>query len=174
MTLGVFDARDGAEEAIDALHRDLNIATGDISYVYRNTDGEVHEIAADEVRRRVPTDGVSAGALIGGFFGMAAGIATVFGVIPVIGAFFAAGPLLSILGLGAVGTVATAIATGVIVGSFVGVAADIIFAAPEKAYEDKAVSGGVLVAVYAREHRDVGKVLARFGAKSVESYAPSV
>ncbi len=177
MTLGVFNARDGAENAIDALHRNLKIEVGDVSYLYRNADGKVYEVRADEVHRNTAVERAMIGTLMGALFGAVAGIATVVGVIPVFGPIFAAGPLLNMFGLGAgpFGTTVVAVATGTIVGSFLGAIANVVAYEPKiKEQQDKAIAGGVLVAVYAQEHHAVEAVLAQFGATTVESYSPSV
>lgn len=177
LTLGVFDTRENAETAINTLHNELNIGTDDISYVYRNTSNEVREVSADEVSDDTPMEGARSGAIAGGAVGAALGLATVIGVIPVIGPIFAAGPLISALGIGAgaVGTTAAAAATGAAAGGLIGALANLGVSEPKaKEYEDRVLAGDILVAVHAEEQYDVAAVLSKHGATSVDSYAPAV
>jgi len=177
LTLGIFDTREQAEAAVNALHNDLDIATDDISYIFRNSQNEVEEIDADDVADTTPAEAAASGALTGGTIGAIAGLATVAGVIPVVGPIFAAGPLITALGLGAgaVGTTAAAAATGAIAGGLIGALANLgISETKAKEYEDRVLAGDVLVAAHAEEEYDVAAVLSKHGATSVDSYAPAV
>ena len=180
LTLGVFNTRERAEEAIAALQQDLRIPTDDISYVYRNTNNEVEEVDVDALGDTVetPAEGVASGAVTGGALGALAGIATVVGLIPVVGPIFAAGPLLAALGLGvggAVGATVAATVTGAAAGGLIGALANLgVSEDKAKVYEDRVVAGDILVAVHAEDNFDVAATLSEHGASSVESYAPAV
>lgn len=176
ITLGVFNTRENAEEAINALHRDLSISTDEISYMYRNSDNGITEVDANEISSSTPAEGAKTGAITGGAIGAIAGVATVVGMIPVIGPIFAAGPLVTALGLsGAVGTTAAAAATGAAAGGLIG--ALVSWGVPEsraKEYEDRVQAGDILVAVHEGDDTAVTKVLMDCGAVSVDSYEPTI
>lgn len=180
LTTGVFPSRERAEEAINALQNDLGVPTEDISYIYRNTEGEVREVQVDENAdtAEVAAEGAAGGAVTGGALGAIAGIATAAGVIPVIGPIFAGGALLSALGIGlagAAGATAAAATTGVIAGGLVGALASLGVPETEaKVYEDRVAGGDILVAVHSSDTYDVADTLNAHGALSVESYTPSI
>lgn len=46
-TIGVFEERSLAEKAIDSVYKQFNIPAEDISFLYRNTDGEVKEVKTE-------------------------------------------------------------------------------------------------------------------------------
>ncbi|MEK7080093.1 MAG: hypothetical protein AAB901_02275, partial [Patescibacteria group bacterium] len=124
-TIGVFGAREDAEKAINRIHNELGVPSSDISYLYKNTEGDVHEIHAGDVASDTPVEGATKGAAIGGALGAIAGIAAVAGIIPVVGPLFAAGPLAVALGLtGAVGTTAAGALTGAAAGGLIGALAN--------------------------------------------------
>lgn len=181
LTLGVFATRENAEKAILSLQEDLNIPVDDISYVYRNTENEVHEIDVADIGEEESAvgEGAATGAVTGGAIGALAGIATVVGLIPVVGPIFAAGPLLTALGLGlgagAVGTTVAAAATGAVAGGLIGALGGLGVSESEaKVYEDRVAAGDILVAVHAEESFDVAQALSDHGASSVEAYSPAV
>lgn len=177
LTLGVFASREDAESAIGTLHKDLKVAEEEISYLYRNTNDEVKEVAAGDVSTGTPVEGAKTGAMVGGAAGAIAGIATVAGIIPVIGPIFAAGPLLTMLGIGAgaVGTTAAGALTGAAAGGLIGALVNAgVSETKAKEYEDRVMAGDVLVSVHAEEGIGVEDALREAGALSVESYMPAV
>lgn len=174
MTIGVFTDRSNAEAAINRLHNELQIPNDDISYIYRNTDGEVQEVDAAHISTDTPAEGAGKGAMIGGSIGALAGIATVAGVIPVIGPLFAAGPLAAALGLtGALGTTAAGAATGAAAGGIIGALAN-LGVGEEKAqrYADRVGAGDILVA--AHTDKDARTVLEECGAIDTDVYSLAV
>lgn len=175
-TIGIFVNREDAEKAINRVHNELSIPSDDISYLYRNTEGEVHEVQPGAVSTSTPVEGAKQGAVVGGTIGALAGIAAVVGVIPVIGPLFAAGPLAAALGLtGAVGTTAAGAMTGAAAGGLVGALAN-MGVGEERAqrYADRVNAGDVLVSVYAEEDLDVRALFTDAGAIETESYVLSV
>lgn len=175
-TIGVFTAREDAERAIERLHNDLSIGAEEISYVYRNTDGEIKEVNADEVSTKTSAEGAKQGAKIGGSIGAVLGLATVAGVLPIIGPIFVAGPLAAALGLGAgaLGTTAAGAITGAAAGGLIGALIPLgVSEGKAKAYEDRVLAGNVLVAVHADEEKDVLAVLGECGATDLEAYRVS-
>lgn len=175
-TIGVFAAREDAEKAINRLHNELSIPNEDISYLYKNIDGEVREVEAGNITTDTPVEGAGKGAAVGGAIGALAGIAAVAGVIPVVGPLFAAGPLAVALGLtGAVGTTAAGALTGAAAGGLIG-ALTHMGVGEERAqrYADRVSAGDVLVATYADEDIDVARLLVDAGALDTESYSLQV
>ncbi|KND49318.1 MAG: hypothetical protein AB203_02885 [Parcubacteria bacterium C7867-008] len=175
-TVGIFQNREDAEKAINRAHNELNIPTSDLSFIYRNSDGEVKEVPAGDIATSTPVEGAGHGAAIGGTIGAIAGLATIAGVIPVIGPLFAAGPLAVALGLtGAVGTTAAAAATGAIAGGLIGALTNLgVGEENAKRYADRVQSGDVLVAAYAEEGVDVRALFTDAGAIETEGYALKV
>lgn len=175
-TIGIFSNREDAEKAVNYVHNELSVPSDDISFVYRNTDGEVNEVAADDVSSNTPTEGAKKGAAIGGGIGAVIGLVTVAGVIPVIGPLFAAGPLAAALGLtGALGTTAAGAATGAIAGGLIGALASMgVGEENAQRYADRVAAGDVLVAVHADESIDVRSALTDCGALETESYSLQV
>lgn len=171
-TLGVFQASSAAEAAINALTKDSAVSVGDISYVYRNVHEGVHVVKAEDGSPTV-AEGAVSGAVTGGTLGALAGIATVAGLIPVIGPIFAAGPLITALGLGsgALATTAAAVATGAAAGSLIGALAS-LGVSKERAeeYEERVMAGDTLVSVESDNPTHVATVLNTHGASQVESY----
>lgn len=172
ITVGLFVNREDAEKAINQIHNSLGVDTDHISYIYRNTDGEVREVDADDVSSSTPGEGAKSGAVIGGTVGAIAGIATVAGLIPVIGPIFAAGPLAAALGLtGALGTTAAGAATGAVAGGVIGALTNMgIGEERAQRYADRVRAGDVLVSTHADTDKDVASLLTECGATDVEVY----
>lgn len=172
-TVGIFENRENAEKAINRAHNELHVPTEDLSFIYRNTDGEVKEVHAGDIATSTPSEGAGQGAAVGATIGALAGLATVAGVIPVIGPLFAAGPLAIALGLtGAVGTTAAAAATGAIAGGLIGALVNMgVGEENAKRYADRVQSGDVLVAAYAQDDIDVRTLFIDAGAIETEGYA---
>ncbi len=175
ITVGLFDAREDAERALRHLQNELKITPSDISYVYRNTEGETKEVQADDVTLSTSTTGEGAvgGAMVGGAVGALAGVATIVGLIPVVGPIFAAGPLIAALGIGgAAGTVAAGAATGAAAGGLIGALMNLGMGEERaRIYEDRVKAGNILVTVHADESVRVSEALLESGATEVESYA---
>ena len=172
-TIATFDSRASAEDAINRLHTDLGIDDDEISYVSKNTEGDVQEVSADEVTDTTAAEGAQRGAVIGGSIGAIAGLATVAGIIPVIGPIFAAGPLIAALGLGAgaLGTTAAGALTGAAAGGLIGALVNMgVTKERAKEYEDRVMAGNVLVAVHAEEGSGIEAVMTDSGATDIETF----
>lgn len=177
LVTGVFESRDDAEKAINHLHRELGVDTDDISYIYRNTEGEMRETKASRVASYTPGEGAGRGAAWGGALGGAAGLAIAAGAIPAIGPILAAGPLVAALGLGAgaLGTAAAGAVTGAAAGGIIG--ALVSWGVDEEQaqhYEDRVHAGDILLAVHTNMPDDVAAAMADMGAMEVNSYALAV
>jgi uncharacterized membrane protein len=175
-TVGIFENRENAEKAINRAHNELNIPTDDLSFIYRNSEGEVKEVHTGDIATDTPAEGAGRGAAVGATIGALAGLATVAGVIPVIGPLFAAGPIAIALGLtGAVGTTAAAAATGAIAGGLIGALVNMgVGEENAKRYADRVQSGDVLVSAYAQDDIDVRALFLDAGALETEGYGLAV
>lgn len=180
-TIGVFQARTDAEKAISHIHSELNVPADDISYLYRNLDGEVREVKTDMfLDTQVSTLGVnlSIGFLSGGLIGAVIGVATVLGITPFLASFVAIAPLAGILALlGITGTLGIIIGTtviGAVLGIIVGAVAELISANRVKVYSDQAEPKNVVVAVIAPEKMDVLSQLRSLGAFDTRVYRLSI
>lgn len=174
-TVAVFNSREKAEEAINALHTEASIPSEEISYAYKNTEGEVREVNLEETGEETDVSGGAAsGAVLGGSIGAIAGLATAAGIIPVIGPLFAAGPLISALGLGAgaLGSAAAGGVTGAAAGGIIGaLTAWGVDETKAKEYEDQVTAGNVLLTVHADDTKDLVPLLGRCGATDVNVYS---
>lgn len=174
--VGVFANREDAEKAINYIHNKFSIPNDDISYIYRNTKNEVKQVGAEEISTKTPAEGMTTGASTGAVVGALAGIAATVGMIPIVGPFFAAGPLLASLGImGAVGTTAAGAVGGAVVGGVIGALAHMgIGKEKAKRYEDYVVAGNILVAINTEDSASVESALVGHNAVDVETYAITV
>ena len=114
--------------------------------------------------------GAIAGGVIGGFAGLLIGMGAI--AVPGIGAFLIGGPIVSALGLtGAAAATVTGLTTGVLAGGLLG--GLVSLGIPEetaKAYEQKVLEGGVLLAVpimLEGEYDRVREVLENYRANQI-------
>ncbi len=174
--IGVFANREDAEKAINYIHNKFSVRNDDISYIYKNTRNEIKQVDAGSISTNTPKEGATKGASAGAIVGALAGIAATVGVIPIVGPFFAAGPILASLGVvGAVGTTAAGAVGGAVVGGIIGALANLgVGKEKAKRYEDYVVAGNILVAVNAEESAPVESALVGHNAVDVETYAVAV
>jgi hypothetical protein len=159
---GIYQTREGAEEAVDSLRR-AHFRNTDISALFPDNAGT--KDFAHEKNTKAPegaTTGATSGAIAGGVLGWLAGIGAL--AIPGIGPFIAAGPIVTALaGAGALG------ALGGIVGALVGMGI------PEyeaKRYEGRVKHGGILLSVHCDDHdwvKRAEEILKRTGAENISS-----
>jgi uncharacterized membrane protein len=145
--------------------RDEGFLPSDISVLYPDTTG-VRDLAVEK-HSKAPegtATGAGTGALVGGALGWLAGIGAI--VIPGVGPFIAAGPIMAALAGVAVGA-----STGGVLGGLIGLGIPEMEA---KQYEGKLREGNVLLSVHT-EDRDQAKraeeVLKATGAKDVSTVA---
>lgn len=176
MTLATFSSRKDAEEAINELHRKLKIDLEDISYVYRNRDSEQMEVNASEISSDTPAEGAKKGAAIGGALGAIGGIAAFAGAVPIVGPIFAAGPLMTALGItGAAGGAAAGAVTGGAAGGLIGALGAWGVDKPRtQEYNDSVMAGNILLAVHSEDDIRISEILSDHGAKDINIYQPSV
>jgi hypothetical protein len=146
---GIYQTREAAEEAVDALRR-AQFRNTEISALFPDKAGS-KDVACEKT-----------GAIAGGVLGWLAGIGAL--AIPGIGPFIAAGPVMAALaGAGALG------ACGGIVGALVGMGI------PEyeaKRYEGRVKHGGILLSIHCDDHDWVKRgeeILKQTGAEDVSS-----
>jgi hypothetical protein len=141
-TIGVFPDKQQAEKAIEEL-KGSGISDGDISCVYRESDGSVVDSESGE---KVGS-GVMKGATAGAAIGAIAGLVVATGVLPGLGTLFVAGPLATALGLtGATATTVAGAATGAVAGGLVGALKELgVNDVDAELYEDHVEKGEVLV-----------------------------
>lgn len=174
--IGIFATRKEAEEVINKIHNEYSIDHDNISYLYKNTEGETKEKATSDLESSETVDSAKKGATAGGVIGALAGLAAVAGIVPVVGPIFAAGSLVTALGItGGVGVTAagavTGAAAGGLVGALVGMGAE-----KEKAihYEDQVTAGNILVVVQSEDDMKVKKTMDKGGALETEVYTVTV
>lgn len=150
-----------ADKAISTLHQEVGIDTENISYVYKNDEGEQINGDTERVAGNTTTEGALSGAATGGFIGAALGIIGAAGVLGPIGVAVAAGPLATALGLtGAVGAAATTTAMGAAAGSIIGALANMGVSEPDaRSYEEAIVAGEVLISVVTDKVEEATTVL---------------
>jgi hypothetical protein len=147
VVMGVCKTRKDVERAVEVLRR-KGFSTADISVVAPELSGAqkiVHEEATKAPQGAVT--GASAGAVIGGTIGFLAGAGAL--LIPGIGPFIAAGPILGILAGAGVGG-----AVGGVGGALVGLGI------PEyeaKRYESYVKNGGILISIHTENTEEVGR-----------------
>jgi uncharacterized protein (TIGR02271 family) len=153
VVVGVFETRQGAEQAIADL-RKAGFDKDHISMVARGADGKTVRTDGDE--ETYADEGAVAGAVAGAGVGALVGLGVLSGVIPVIGPVLAVGALVTVL-LNAAGGAAIAGIAGALIG----------WGIPEdeaEYYEGEVKAGRFLVTVEANGRSDEARrILHRFG-----------
>jgi hypothetical protein len=159
---GIYNTRNGAEQAADALVNG-GFAAGDISVLLPENLG-TREIGTEKSTKAPEgaTAGAGTGAVLGGALGLLAGIGAL--AIPGVGPLIAAGPIMATLaGMGVGGTV------GGLTGALVGLGI------PEyeaKRYEGIIQKGGILLSVHCSTSDEVKRakeILKNTGAQDISS-----
>jgi hypothetical protein len=159
--IGMVESRERAEALVLALQQ-AGFSPSDISVLFPDKHGPrdfAHERSSKAPEGAVA--GASAGGAVGGTIGLLAGIGAI--LLPGVGAFIAAGPVMA-----ALSGVAAGAAVGGVAGALVGMGIPEIEA---KTYESKLRGGNILIAVHSesREERAVASdMLKRAGAHDVE------
>jgi len=166
----LFTDVDVADKAINEIHQNLGIEKEEISYVYRNKDGDKVSGTADDVANETVAEGAADGAKIGGIIGAGIGLAAAVGIAGPLGAVFAAGPIATALGFtGAVGAVAAGGVTGAAAGGLVGALMNLGLSDEKaRAFEQRVQAGDVLVSIHAEDEEPVIKLLTEHNAKEVQ------
>jgi len=160
MAVAVFDDRDDAQDAINAL-RDAGFSADQISVLARDRDmaGRLAEDTGTEAGAGAAT-GAVAGGVLGGVAGWLIGIGAL--AIPGVGPIIAAGPLAAALGGAALGA-----ATGGIIGALTGAGV------PEdeaKYYDEEFRRGGIVVTTNARgRYGEAMSILREYGGRDASA-----
>jgi hypothetical protein len=153
--IGVFNSRDNAEQAVNAL-RTKGFTTEEINIVSKNKkqQGQDTEYVEDDI-----TDGALAGGTLGGIGGLLLGAGAL--AIPGVGPVLAAGPIAAALS----GAVAGGITGGLIDW---GIPAEV-----GRRYEQEVAQGGILAIIRsdAAKANQAAQILRQNGAKDVETHA---
>lgn len=158
-----------ADQAISHLHNELHVANDDISYVYKNRDGEKVSVEGDDVVNESTVDGAVSGATTGGLIGAAVGLVGIAGLLGPLGPIVVAGPLATFLGItGGVGAVVGTGVAGAAIGGLVGALMSMGVSEPEaKNYEERVNAGDVLLSVRTEDSSTIMNSLRELGAKKI-------
>jgi hypothetical protein len=160
--LGIYSSRPALENGVAGL-RSAGFRNADISALFAS--GSSTKEFAHEKQTKLPegaATGGTSGMILGGALGWLVGVGSL--TIPGLGAFVAAGPLVSMLAGAAVGG-----AVGGLAGALVGLGV------PEyeaKRYEGQVRGGGILISVHCDDHDWKNKavdILKSTGAKEISS-----
>jgi hypothetical protein len=163
---GIYQTRTDAEYAVDAL-RSEGFRNTDVSVLFPDNKGT--KDFAVEKNTKAPEGtaaGVTTGGVIGGILGWLTGLGAI--VIPGIGPFIAAGPIVAAVAGAGVGG-----AVGGIAGALIGMGI------PEyeaKRYEGRIKDGGILLSVHCDDGKwasNAKRLLERTGAQDVASAGES-
>jgi hypothetical protein len=163
---GIYNTRDEASNAVDALRR-AGYRNTDISALLPENQGT--KDFAHEKSTKAPegaATGAASGIVLGGALGWLAGVGML--AIPGLGPFIAAGPIMATLAGAGAGAV-----TGGVIGSLTGLGM------PEyeaKRYEGRIKNGGILLSVHCDDHDWVDRarrILESTGAHDVASAGES-
>jgi uncharacterized membrane protein len=163
-TIGVFKTHATAEKGLQEL-RNSNIHESNLSYLYKNTDGDVQDGQSGSKVASSTGVGVTTGAVLGGI----AGIIIANGIIPGLGSLIVAGPLAEALGI-VTATVVAGAGVGAAAGGLIGALTQFGVSTDDvHLYEEHVLKGGVLV-IARSEHGDVADILRRNDAGEVREY----
>lgn len=159
-----------SDEAITELHNDCNVDKEEISFVYRDDEGEKVSGTGDDVSTSDVAEGAGEGAKIGAVIGAAVGLVATAGLAGPLGPVVAAGPIATALGLtGAIGATATTTVAGAATGGLVGAIVNLGGSHPvARAYEEAVKAGEVLVSVHTDNVDEVVEVLKKYDATEIE------
>lgn len=169
-TIGVFDNRLKSEMVINEL-KASGISDSEISCVYADREGDLHDSQTDEKMENAGAKGASVGAVIGAL----AGLAVANAVIPGLGTLVVAGTVLPIIG--GVSTVVATTAAGAAVGAatlgIVSALANLgVTSEDAEIYEEEVKAGKVLI-VTRTDLSTAKAVLNKNGATKVREYISS-
>ncbi|MDA8597142.1 hypothetical protein N9L26_02260 [Candidatus Pacebacteria bacterium] len=167
---------DVADQLINELHNELSIDSEEISFVYRDKDGEkVHgdgeDIASDNM-----AEGAVEGAAKGGLIGAVIGLVASVGVLGPLGAVVTAGPIATALGIGgAVGATASGAVLGAATGGLVGALTNLGVGEPEaRRFEERVEAGDVLIHVHADDDEAIIAKLNEHNAEEIVVFEENV
>jgi len=173
MVMGVFNAREHANEAITELEskgynpKDMSVMTKEVSESHDAVDSTGENVAEGAV------SGATTGAVVGGIAGLLIGIGAI--AIPGIGGLLIGGPLAAALGLtGAAATTVSGATTGAVAGGLVGALTGLGVSDDDAhMYEEEIKKGGTFIMVPTREGSadEATNILSQHGAQQVKTAA---
>lgn len=165
-TIGVFTNHSNAESALKEL-RDFGVDEKELSYVYKNRDGDIKDTQTGEKVGSGAAHGATTGAVIGGI----AGLVVANGILPGLGTLFVAGPLAAALGLtGAVATTVAGAATGAAAGGLIGALAKLGVSKDDVELYEKHVREGDILIICHGSPSSVQDIFLTHGAVEVRQY----
>lgn len=167
ITMGVYKTHTDAESAIKELV-DNGVANSDISYLYKDKEGDMTDGQTGEKVTEGAIGGGATGAVLGGI----AGLIVANGILPGLGTFFVAGPLAAALGLtGAVATTAAGAATGAAAGGIIGALTSLgVSSEDAELYESHVRQGNVLVVARTESTVSTKMIFERTNATQIREY----
>jgi len=177
-SIGIFGTREDAEKAIHSAHKELKIPADDISFVYKNTDGQLHEVDVGVFSGKTIGEGARTGALVGFLAGAIVGLLTVIGLVPIVGDILegSLGTFATLIGFtGSIASVTLSAIAGAVIGAFIGAVVNVPMGkAPAARYKDRVENGNIVVAIHAPDKIDVRSFLRRLGALDARVYRLSL
>lgn len=180
-TIGVFDERLLAEKAVGSVRSQLGIPSDDISFLYRDRQGEMKEVDTSSIVRRGSnslSENISMGALAGAVLGALIGLAAEIGFVSVLTSFLAVGPIANIVSLtginSAVGTIAVSALIGALLGALLGAIAELLTGNKRTNRLQREEPTNIVVAVMAPEKTDVLSLFRNLGAFDTRVYKLSI
>jgi len=166
----LFTDIDVADQVINDLHNKHNIPSEEISFIYRDKDGEKVSGDGAAVASETATEGAADGAKIGTIIGAGIGLAASIGLAGPLGPVVTAGPLAAALGIGgAIGAVATGGVTGAMAGGIVGALTNLGVDEPKaRKFEERIEAGDVLISVHTDEDEKTIELLREHNAEGIE------
>lgn len=165
-TLGIFSNHSEAESAINEL-KTFGVDHADLSYIYKNSDGDIQDSQTGDKVEEGAVIGATAGAVLGGI----TGIVVANGILPGLGSLFVAGPLATALGLtGGVATTVAGAVTGAAAGGLIGALTNLGVSEKDvELYEDHVRKGNILV-IARSTPKSTKTIFLKQGALEVREY----
>ncbi len=165
--MGVYTTHTDAEAAINAL-KAFGVAESEISYVYKDPNGNMADKQTGEKVTSGATMGATAGAVVGGI----AGLVVANGILPGLGSLFVAGPLTAMLGLGgAAATTAAGAVTGAAAGGLIGALTQLGVSNDDAVlFQNHVEKGGVLL-IARTDKVGTREIFDRTNATQVQEYS---
>jgi uncharacterized membrane protein len=165
-TIGVFTTHATAEKMLQDL-RDSNVNENDISYLYKNEDGDVKDGQSGAKMGTASSVGIGAGAVLGGI----AGLVIANGIVPGFGSLIVSTSIAEAFGVATVtATTVAGAGVGAVTGGLIGALTHVGVSKDDvHLYEEHVLKGGVLV-IARTENLNVKDMFMEHNAKDVQEY----
>lgn len=169
IVFGLFTDTEVADRAINHVHTELHIAKDEISFVYKDKDGQEISGAGDDESDTTTAEGAASGATTGGLIGAAVGLVGVAGLLGPLGPVVVAGPLATFLGItGSAGAVIGTGVAGAAVGGLVGALVNLgVSESQARNYEERVDAGDVLISIHSHRSDEVADILREYNAEEI-------